>query len=207
MTRPSACCSRRARAAASTARTYRRTAAASGSPAGSSAVASVPDFQTLTRPLLELHADGAEKTQPELDEALARQFELTEEELAQRLPGGSWRTFPDRVAWASTHMTRAGLLVKPRRGISSITERGAAVLAEHLDRVRATHRATDLKLHDGVRLRREVDGFPAGTEGAIVQVFRDQEAYGVELFEAPGRTIGLVDASADDLGPAAEQLR
>lgn len=73
--------------------------------------------------------------------------------------------------------------------------------------MRATQRATDLKLHDGVRLRREVDGFPAGTEGAIVQVFAKQHAYGVELFAAPGRTIGLVDATADDLEPAPEQLR
>lgn len=72
--------------------------------------------------------------------------------------------------------------------------------------MRATQRATDLKLHDGVRLRREVQGFPAGTEGAIVQVFPEQRGYGVELFEAPGRTIGLVDASADDLEPDPEQL-
>lgn len=73
--------------------------------------------------------------------------------------------------------------------------------------MRATRRATELKLHDGVRLRREVDGFPAGTEGAIVQVFPEQDAYGVELFEAPGRTIGLVDATPDDLEPGPEQLR
>jgi hypothetical protein len=73
--------------------------------------------------------------------------------------------------------------------------------------MRATQRATELKLHDGVRLRRQIDGFPAGTEGAIVQVFPEQHAYGVELFEAPGRTIGVVDASADDLEPAPEQVR
>jgi hypothetical protein len=55
-------------------------------------------------------------------------------------------------------------------------------------------------------LRREVGGFPAGTEGAIVQVFPDEHAYGVELFEGPGRTIGLVDATADDLEPPPDQL-
>lgn len=95
----------------------------------------IPDFQTLMRPLLELHAGGVEKTQPELRQALARRFELTDEELAERLPGGSWRTFPNRVAWASTHMTKAGLLVKPRRGISRIIERGLSVLEEHPERV------------------------------------------------------------------------
>ena len=73
--------------------------------------------------------------------------------------------------------------------------------------MRATDRATDFKLHDCVRLRREVDGFPAGTEGAIVQVFPEQHAHGVELFEAPGRTMGVVDATADDLEPAPNPLR
>lgn len=60
--------------------------------------------------------------------------------------------------------------------------------------------------HDGVRLRREACGFPAGTEGAVIRVFPEHHAYGVELLEAPGRTIGLVDTTADDLEPSPEQL-
>jgi hypothetical protein len=50
-----------------------------------------------------------------------------------------------------------------------------------------------------VRLRREVGRFPAGIEAAIVQVFPEQYACGLELFESPARTIRLVAASADDL--------
>ena len=80
-------------------------------------------------------------------------------------------------------------------------------LAAILRAVRTVGRETAFKLHDGVRLRRAIDGFPAGTEGAIVQVFPDHNAYGVELFEAPGRTIGLVDATPDDLERAPEPLR
>jgi hypothetical protein len=63
-----------------------------------------------------------------------------------------------------------------------------------------------LELHYGVRLRREVGGFPVGTEGAIVQLFPERHAYCVELFGAPGRTIGLVDATADDLQRSPDQL-
>jgi Domain of unknown function (DUF4926) len=63
-----------------------------------------------------------------------------------------------------------------------------------------------LELHDGVRLRRGIDGFPPGTEGAIVQTFAEQHAYGVEVFAASGRTIGLVDAGADDLELSPDQL-
>lgn len=87
------------------------------------------------RPLLELHADGGEKTQAELRDALAQRFKLTEEDLAERLPSGTARTFVNRVAWASTHMKEAGLLIKPRRGISAITERGRTVLSEYPERV------------------------------------------------------------------------
>lgn len=94
-----------------------------------------PDFQTLMHPLLALHADGAEKTQNELRNELARQFKLTEEDLAERLPSGTARTFVNRVAWASTHMKEAGLLVKPRRGISKITDRGLTVLTDYPERV------------------------------------------------------------------------
>jgi Domain of unknown function (DUF4926) len=71
--------------------------------------------------------------------------------------------------------------------------------------VSPTRRGT-FELHDGVRLGREVDGFPAGTEGAIVQVFPEQNAYGVELFDAAGPTIGLVDATGDELERSPEQL-
>lgn len=87
------------------------------------------------RPLLELHADGAEKSQDELRSALAEQFELSEEDLAQRLPSGTARTFVNRVAWASTHLKEAGLLSKPRRGVSRITERGLAALRDYPERV------------------------------------------------------------------------
>jgi len=94
-----------------------------------------PDFQTLMRPLLELHADGAEKSQQELRDGLVRQFALTEDDLAERLPSGAERTFVNRVAWASTHLKEAGLLVKPRRGISKITERGLTVLNDYAERI------------------------------------------------------------------------
>jgi restriction system protein len=95
----------------------------------------IPDFQTMMRPLLELHADGGEKTQPQLRDALASQFGLSEDDLEEMLPSGTARTFVNRVAWASTHMKEAGLLVKPRRGISEITERGLTVLRDYPDRV------------------------------------------------------------------------
>jgi restriction system protein len=87
------------------------------------------------RPLLALHADGGEKTQSELRGSLAESFAVTPAELDERIPSGTAYTFANRVAWASTHMKQAGLIIKPRRGISQITDRGRAVLEQYPDRI------------------------------------------------------------------------
>lgn len=95
----------------------------------------IPDFQSIMRPLLTAHADGREHANRDLVARLADHFGLSEEERREMLPSGGARLFDNRVGWAKTHMTQAGLLVSPRRAISSITERGLAVLREHPDRV------------------------------------------------------------------------
>lgn len=95
----------------------------------------IPDFQTLMRPLLALHADGLEKTQGELRTELADQFALTSAELEERIPSGTANTLVNRVAWASTHMKQAGLITKPSRGVSVITDRGRSALEQHRDRI------------------------------------------------------------------------
>jgi restriction system protein len=62
----------------------------------------VPDFQTLMRPLLEEYAAAAERPNSEVRAALASKFALTAEELAERLPSGTGKTFDNRVWWAAT---------------------------------------------------------------------------------------------------------
>ena len=75
----------------------------------------VPDYQTLMRPLLEEYAVGGERPIAEVRAALASKFELTPEELAERLPSGLAKTFNNRVGWAATYLYRVGLLARPRR--------------------------------------------------------------------------------------------
>ncbi|HXH80027.1 DUF4926 domain-containing protein [Nocardioides sp.] len=48
-----------------------------------------------------------------------------------------------------------------------------------------------------VRLRREVDGVPAGTQGAVVDVYED--AYEVEIVSDAGETLWLAAVADDDL--------
>lgn len=96
---------------------------------------SIPDFQTLMRPLLEAHADGKEHQNRDLVTQLAQECGLTEQERREMLPSGRARLFDNRVGWAKTHITQAGLLTSPRRAISQITERGRAVLRNYPDRI------------------------------------------------------------------------
>jgi len=92
---------------------------------------SIPDFQTLMRPLLELHIDGKEHVNRDLVEALAKQFSLSDEERKEMLPSGRAKTFDNRVGWAKTYISNAGLIESPRRSISIITSAGHQALKEH----------------------------------------------------------------------------
>lgn len=91
---------------------------------------SIPDFQTIMRPLLAILADGEERPVQAIRETLAQEFELTEEELEERLPSGRQRTYVNRVAWALAHLKGAALIESPRRGVYRATARGQQVLAE-----------------------------------------------------------------------------
>ncbi len=51
------------------------------------------------------------------------------------LPSGKQALFTNRVAWAITHMSQAGLLARPERGRYLLSERGRKVLVEHPERV------------------------------------------------------------------------
>jgi restriction system protein len=95
----------------------------------------IPDFQTLMRPIISFHQDGADHRRRDLVEHLANEFNLSQEERAELLPSGSQRRFENRIAWALTHLTHAGLLTRPARGVTRITERGQRVFGEQLQRI------------------------------------------------------------------------
>jgi restriction system protein len=95
----------------------------------------IPNYQTLMRPLLALHEDGGVLSQAQLRDRLAARFELSDEEREELLPSGTQRTFDNRVGWATTYLVRSGLLDRPQRARTRITDRGRQVLHEHGERV------------------------------------------------------------------------
>ena len=90
----------------------------------------IPDYQSIMLPLLQLAADQQEHALRETIDALADDFNLTDEDRNELLPSGRQATFHNRVGWARTYLKKAGLLKSTRRGYYQITERGLSVLAE-----------------------------------------------------------------------------
>jgi restriction system protein len=95
----------------------------------------VPDFQSLMRPVLTLHADGLPHTAADVRDSVAAVLGVTEEERQALIPSGRTTRYANRVAWAVTHMVQALLLERPARGVTQITQRGREVLAKQPDRV------------------------------------------------------------------------
>ncbi len=97
----------------------------------------VPDYQSFMLPLLYCLADGQERKSREIYDALAIQFQLTEDDKKELLPSGQQAKYENLIGWAGTYLTKAGLLEKPVRGTYRITDRGLDILKSSPDRVDA----------------------------------------------------------------------
>lgn len=95
----------------------------------------IPDFQTVMRPILVHLADGEARRSRGVKDLVADEFGLTDEERAEMLPSGRQRIIDNRVSWALTHMAQAGLLERPSRGVVRITDAGRQALERNPDRV------------------------------------------------------------------------
>ncbi|MGQ0761463.1 MAG: restriction endonuclease [Acidobacteriota bacterium] len=91
----------------------------------------IPDYQSIMLPLLQIAGDGNTHQFRASVEALSQQFGLSEVDRRELLPSGKQPTFDNRVGWARTYMTKAGLLESPKRGLFRITDQGSRVLREN----------------------------------------------------------------------------
>jgi restriction system protein len=92
---------------------------------------SIPDYQAIMLPLLELASDGKVHQFRAAVDILAHEFQLTDDEKRELLPSGRQPRFQNRVGWARTYMAKAQLLESPMRGTFCITERGQEVLSQN----------------------------------------------------------------------------
>ncbi|MBA2605922.1 MAG: restriction endonuclease [Acidobacteria bacterium] len=96
---------------------------------------SIPDYQTLMLPLLHFAGDKTEHSAQEATIVLAEEFALNEIELQKILPSGKQTIFRNRVGWARTYLSKAGLLESSRRGFFQISTRGLNVLSQNPNRI------------------------------------------------------------------------
>ena len=90
---------------------------------------SIPDYQSLMMPVLQIAAKG-ETSVPLAEAEIAAMFALSQEEHEQMLPSGKQRVLHNRIHWAKFYLTKAGYLEAPRRGRFMITPAGTALLAK-----------------------------------------------------------------------------
>ena len=89
----------------------------------------IQDFQSFFLPLLLLASDGKIHSMRDAIETLSNQFNLSDEERKVLLPSGTQRIVDNRISWARTYLTKAGLFETPKRGYFRITPAGRALLA------------------------------------------------------------------------------
>jgi restriction system protein len=95
----------------------------------------IPDFQSIMLPLLEIVNDSKEHSHRKVSEALAAKFNLTEEERNELLPSGRQARFDNRVAWSRAYLKKAGLIENTGRGIFRITADGLELLKSSPSRI------------------------------------------------------------------------
>lgn len=91
----------------------------------------IPSYQEFMRPILEIAdaANGQEVKLRDLITQIANLFELTELEREETLPSGKQSILDNRVGWAKTYLTKAGLLESTRRAHFIITQRGKEAIS------------------------------------------------------------------------------
>ena len=95
-----------------------------------------PRFVQLFGPVLQaLRELGESASRAEVVEKVAELVGATDEELAERLPGGGLR-FRNLVSWARFYLTRAGYMDPSRRGIWTFTEKGRTAYLNHEEALR-----------------------------------------------------------------------
>jgi restriction system protein len=97
----------------------------------------VPDYQAILLPLMQLANDGKEHDFREGIEYAAKVLKISDDDRKILLPSGTQPTFDNRVGWAKTHLLKAKLLESPRRSIFQITARGKEVISRKPSQINA----------------------------------------------------------------------
>ena len=88
----------------------------------------IPDYQLLMLPVLRFAGDRKEHSVSEFRQRVAAEFNLSDQELAERLASDSQTVFANRIGWAVQYLKAAVTLKSVKRGVYQISDRGLALL-------------------------------------------------------------------------------
>lgn len=90
----------------------------------------IPSYQECMKPILSFLSDKKEHTVKEIDEHIAFVFNLSDEEKQQKLPSGGAFFYKSRSNWARVYLSKAGLILKPKKAVFKISDEGIKLNAE-----------------------------------------------------------------------------
>ena len=76
----------------------------------------IPDFETLTKPMLNYASDTQENSYRDTIDFLTQEYNLSENERKELLPRGRMPIFDNRIGWTLFYLKKAGLLEGTERG-------------------------------------------------------------------------------------------
>ena len=97
---------------------------------------SVPSFQQLMLPALQTigqRCDGISIAG--VEDEVVKALRISPEERNMMLPSGNQRLISNRLNWARSYLSKAGLIELPRRGYCRATDRGRQLLAEGVSEI------------------------------------------------------------------------
>jgi restriction system protein len=95
----------------------------------------VPTFDKFLYPVLSLLKDGEIKRLNVLVDGIIKIFDLTEDDIQEKIKSGVESKLHNRVTWATTYLSKAGLIQKPKRAYSQITDEGLKLLSKGITEI------------------------------------------------------------------------
>ena len=94
----------------------------------------IPTYDEVMLPLLKVVSNKEVYTNKEVEEALSKYFNLTDEEKHKELKSGV-KIFYDRISWAKTYLKNSKLIEVPKRGTFRISPLGLILCIKRRDLV------------------------------------------------------------------------
>jgi len=89
---------------------------------------SIPKYNEIMPNILRYLDTNGEQKFGSLEQPLAIEFGLSDEQVAQKYDSGNGTIFLDRISWALSYLTNSGLTERPRRGIYKNTDKAQAFI-------------------------------------------------------------------------------